>query len=89
MDFLPCIKGDTWISMEHITKLITIKLETIILKILLVSTSLPLLMPIYKFHNKSCTWFTDVHGSIFALTTHVLTCVLMKLMVMFNGSRLE
>jgi hypothetical protein len=70
--------------MEHITKLITIELETILFKILLVSKTLPFLMPIYKVHNKSYTWLTNVHGSIFAFTTHVFTCVLMKLMVIFK-----
>jgi hypothetical protein len=70
--------------MEHTTKVITIELETILFKILLVSTSLPFLMLIYKLHNKRCTWLTNVRGFIFAFTTHVLTCVLMKLMVIFK-----
>lgn len=47
-DFLPCIKGDTWILVENHFKIILIELKMTLPKIPIVFKSLPFLMPTYK-----------------------------------------
>jgi hypothetical protein len=68
----------------HIANLIAIKLETILLEMPMMFTSLPFIMPIYKLHKNSYRWLTNAHGSIFTLTTHVVIYAFMKLMILFK-----
>jgi hypothetical protein len=70
--------------MKHIAKLIAIKLEKTLPKMPMMSTSLPFIMQVYKLHKKSYRWLTNAHGSIFTLTTHVVTYAFMKLMILFK-----
>ncbi len=53
-------------------------------KIPVVFKSLPFLMPTYKLHKNNYKLFTNVHGSVFALTSFIFTCVLMRLMILFD-----
>ncbi len=53
-------------------------------KIPVVFKSLPFLLPTYKLHKNNYGWFANAHGSIFALTSFMLTFALMKLMTLFN-----
>jgi hypothetical protein len=69
---------------ENITKLILIELKIILPKIQIVFKYLPFLMPTYKLHKKNYRWLTNVRGSVFALTSLILTCALMKLLTLLN-----
>lgn len=70
--------------MKYIAKLIAIKLETVIPKMPMMSTSLPFIMQVYKLHKKSYRWLINAHRSIFTLTTHVVTYAFVKLMILFK-----
>ncbi len=70
--------------MENIAKIILIELKMTIPKIPVVFKYLPFLMPTYKLHKKNYRWFTNAHGSIFAFTSLILTCALIKILTLFN-----
>jgi hypothetical protein len=69
---------------ENIAKLILIELKMTLPKILVVFKYLPFLMPTYKLHKNNYKLLTNAHGLVFALTSFIVTCVLMKLMIIFN-----
>jgi hypothetical protein len=69
---------------ENIAKLILVELKMTLPKIPVVFKSLPFLMSSYKLHKNNYKLLTNAHGSVFALTSFILTCALMKLIILFN-----